>query len=328
MKPTMKNATLYRYTLPLNSGLILKNTTLTTREGLIVQLIENNQEGWGEIAPLPTFSRETLAEVEAAAKSWLTKWQQGKTESVENLPPSVAFGLSMALAELQGEVNTAGDFCTVPLCTNADEQTLARLADVPLAKLKIGRFSPAQDGENAARLLAQLPNLRLRLDANRAWSLAQAVDFAEKIAKPLRERIAFIEEPCRTPQLSLTFSEQTGITIAWDETTRETDFSPVRQPNVVAWVLKPTLIGSREKCLSLMKHAHTLGLQTVISSSLESSLGLSQLARLALQHSNSPAGLDTLNLMSCQLLRPFGNSNLPLFDLNSNAVQKIEIKKG
>ena len=56
----MRQVTLYRYSLPMDAGVILRNQRLKTRDGLIVCLREGEQEGWGEIAPLPEFSHETL----------------------------------------------------------------------------------------------------------------------------------------------------------------------------------------------------------------------------------------------------------------------------
>ena len=58
--------------------------------------------------------------------------------------------------------------------------------------------------------------------------------------------------------------------------------------------------------------AHALGLSVVISSSIESSLGLTQLARVAawLTPQTLP-GLDTLALMRAQLIRPWPDSPLP-----------------
>lgn len=60
-----------------------------------------------------------------------------------------------------------------------------------------------------------------------------------------------------------------------------------------------------------------MGLETVISSSLESSFGLTQLARIAswLTPQTVP-GLDTLSLHQAQLVRQWPESSLPLIGLN------------
>lgn len=53
------------------------------------------------------------------------------------------------------------------------------------------------------------------------------------------------------------------------------------EEGVRAVVIKPTLTGSLEKVREQVQAAHALGLTAVISSSIESSLGLTQLARIA-----------------------------------------------
>ena len=64
--------------------------------------------------------------------------------------------------------------------------------------------------------------------------------------------------------------------------------------------------------------AHALGLTAVISSSIESSLGLMQLARIAawLTPDTIP-GLDTLDLMQVQQVRRWPGSPLPLVDVDA-----------
>jgi len=81
-------------------------------------------------------------------------------------------------------------------------------------------------------------------------------------------------------------------------------------------VIKPTLTGSLAKVREQVAAAHALGLTAVISSSIESSLGLTQLARIAawLTPDTIP-GLDTLNLMQAQLIRRWPDSALPCLNV-------------
>ncbi|MDP0406132.1 o-succinylbenzoate synthase, partial [Glaesserella parasuis] len=77
----MKTAQLYRYSLPVETGIILRNRRLKQREGLIIHLQHADKEGWGEIAPLPEFSQETLAEAEIAVRQWIEKWLNHQDDS-------------------------------------------------------------------------------------------------------------------------------------------------------------------------------------------------------------------------------------------------------
>ncbi len=65
---------------------------------------------------------------------------------------------------------------------------------------------------------------------------------------------------------------------------------------------KPTLTGSLEKVREQVEAAHALGLTAMISSSIESSLEATQLARIAAWRlaQETIQGLDTLDLMQAQ----------------------------
>lgn len=324
----MRTAQLYRYTIPVETGVVLRQRRLKVREGLVLHLTDGEQQGWGEIAPLPEFSRETLAQAEQQAKSAIAEWLNGETLDWDAFAPSVAFGFSCALAELENRLGSAGNYRAAPLCYGDLDELYEKLVDLPpeakVAKLKVGLYEANRDGLIANMLLEAVPDLQLRLDANRAWSPAKAAQFTEKIAPPLRSRIQFIEEPCSTRNLSLAFAEQYRIAIAWDESVHESDFALCAQSNVAAIVIKPTLIGSLEKCVKLIAQAHQLGMMAVISSSIESSLGLTQLARIAQQYTpDTVPGLDTLNLMQLQLIRPWPGSTLPLAKMESDCLQKL-----
>ncbi|MBV4365534.1 o-succinylbenzoate synthase [Erwinia phyllosphaerae] len=311
----MRQATLFNYNILLEAGTVLRDRRIKSRQGLLVRLKENGREGWGEIAPLPGFSRETLPEVQSEAARWLQNWQADPATQTLPTLPSVAFGLSCALAELADVLPAEGNFNSATLCTGDPDELLQQLGrqEKPTAKMKVGLYEAARDGMLVTLLLEAVPELTLRLDANRQWSLAKARQFASFVPEHLRSRIAFIEEPCRTQQESRLFIQETAMALAWDESTREVDFQPMAEPHLRAIVIKPMLLGSLTKVGLLVSQAKKAGLTVVISSSLESSLGLTQLARLAnwLTPGVVP-GLDTLSLMQQQLVRAWPGSTLPL----------------
>ncbi|HGH5990413.1 o-succinylbenzoate synthase [Morganella morganii] len=311
----MRHATLYSFSLPMEAGVILRNQRLKTRDGLLVCLREDDREGWGEISPLPEFSHETLAQAQQAAGQWITAWCQG-SDPAESPLPSVAFGLSCALAELDDTLPQILNTRKAPLCTGDPDDLILALDAMEgekIAKVKVGLYEAVRDGMVVNLLLEAVPDLRLRLDANRSWTRAKADGFAKYVAPEHRARIDFLEEPCKTPEESLCYARDTGIAIAWDESVREPGFTVKAQPGVAAIVIKPTLTGSITRCRELITAAHREGLQAVISSSVESSFGLTQLARLAgwLTPDTLP-GLDTLSLMQSQLVRPWPGSTLAL----------------
>lgn len=315
----MRSATLYRFSLPMEAGVILRNQRLKTRDGLLVCLREAGREGRGEISPLPEFSHESSDDALSAAQAWIADWCRG-SDPVESTLPSVAFGISCALAELDGSLPETLSTRKAPLCTGDPDDLILALDAMQgdkIAKVKVGLYEAVRDGMVVNLLLEAVPDLRLRLDANRSWTRVKADGFAKYVAPEYRARIDFLEEPCKTPAESLDYARDTGIAIAWDESVREPGFVVQAQPGVVAIVIKPTLTGSIMRCRELIDAAHRAGLQAVISSSVESSFGLTQLARIAgwLTPDTLP-GLDTLSLMQFQLVRPWPGSPLPLITEN------------
>lgn len=328
---TIRHYHLYRYTIPMDSQVVLRNRFLKQREGLLVQICCGEQQGWGEIAPLPEFSQETLEQAESQAIEWLKNWDMARANnqklSLEGLYPSVAFGLSCALAELKNQLNEQANYQVAPLCYGDPDELYDQLAQMPgekIAKIKVGLYEANRDGLIADMLLEAVPDLKLRLDANRSWTPAKAQLFAKYVKPEHRQRIQFIEEPCKTKAESRAFATETGIALAWDESVREADFLLEKEPHLAAIVIKPTLVGSLQRCVQLIEQAHQQGIMAVISSSLESSFGLTQLARIAQQYTpDTIPGLDTLDLMQVQLVRAWSDNKLPIAELNSEYVTKI-----
>lgn len=328
----MRQYHLYQYSIPVDSQLILRNRFLKKREGLLVHLQCGEHEGWGEIAPLPEFSQETLEQAQSQTLAWLKAWDEARCRneklSLDGLYPSVAFGLSCALAELKGKLQEEGNYQIAPLCYgDPDElyEPLNQMQGEKVAKIKVGMYEANRDGMIADMLLEAIPDLKLRLDANRNWTLEKARMFAKYVKPAHRPRIQFLEEPCKTREDSRQFAAETGIAIAWDESVREADFRVEKEPHLAAIVIKPTLVGSLEHCIALIEQAHQQGIKAVISSSIESSLALTQLARIAQQYTPEVTpGLDTLSLMDYQVLRAWPDSSLPLITIEqSEFIKKL-----
>ncbi|USR63423.1 o-succinylbenzoate synthase [Providencia stuartii] len=314
----MRKAKIYSFSLPMEAGVILRYQRLKTRDGLLVCLQDGDNEGWGEISPLPEFSQETLEEATAETIVRLNEWV--KDGKISDSPlSSVAFGCSCAVAELTGELPKDADYRKAPLCSGDPDDLILSLDAMEgekVAKVKVGLYEAVRDGMVVNLLLEAVPELKLRLDANRSWTRTKADGFAKYVNPDYRDRIAFLEEPCKTREESLQFAADTGINIAWDESVREEGFKVEAQAGVAAIVVKPTLTGSLAYCRSLVEDAHRLGLQAVISSSLESSFGLTQLARVAHWLTpNTIPGLDTVSLIQSQLVRPWPQCDIPLQQL-------------
>ncbi|MDR9826184.1 o-succinylbenzoate synthase [Vibrio sp. FNV 38] len=324
----MRSVKLYLYQIPMDSGVILRDEKLKERVGYIVEFSDGVSIGRGEIAPLPGFSHESLDELYQPVITVCNQWIDSGVLHIEGLPPSAAFGLSMAEMELKGDLPKDGNYRAAPLCTGDPDELLPVLENMDgdkVAKIKVGLYEPIRDGMIVNLFLESIPELKLRLDANRAWTLEKALKFAQYIAPSRRRRISFLEEPCQKPTDSLTFAIETGIAIAWDETLQDA----VKQPEfgledltgAKSIVIKPTLIGSVEYCIALIEKAQSLGIRPVLSSSLESSLGLTQIARLAGWKTPSVMpGLDTIALFQHQLEVAWPGCSLPVDTLSAHSL--------
>lgn len=146
---------------------------------------------------------------------------------------------------MAAELPVTGNYLVAPLCCGDPDDLVERFNQMPgdkVAKIKVGMYEAVRDGIVANMLLEAIPDMQLRLDANRQWTPLKAQQFAKYVKPEHRSGIAFLEEPCRLPSDSLAFAQQTGINIAWDETVRDAGFEVKAEPGVAAIIIKPTLI--------------------------------------------------------------------------------------
>ncbi|HID4615876.1 TPA: o-succinylbenzoate synthase, partial [Pluralibacter gergoviae] len=48
----MRSAQVYRWQVPMDAGVVLRDRRLKARDGLLIRLGDGVGEGWGEISPL------------------------------------------------------------------------------------------------------------------------------------------------------------------------------------------------------------------------------------------------------------------------------------
>lgn len=164
----------------------------------------------GEISPLPGFSQETWEDAQSVLLAWVNNWLAGDCEIPQM--PSVAFGVSCALAELAETLPQAANYRAAPLCNGDPDDLILKLADMPgekVAKVKVGLYEAVRDGMVVNLLLEAIPDLHLRLDANRAWTplkasslpntltriIATASRFSKSRAKPAMIRVRLPVKP-------------------------------------------------------------------------------------------------------------------------------------
>ncbi|MDO8580669.1 MAG: o-succinylbenzoate synthase [Candidatus Omnitrophota bacterium] len=325
---------IYQYTLPLKPGLTVLGNPLTQREGLIIHLHGNDKaEGFGEISPLPGFNKESLAEALEQAKeckqqlvgqnipSGIEKLN-GKFQSwlgPMGLKPSVRFGVEMAV------LNLLANAANVPLIQLISKEIHTQIrVNALLQGPKSTVLSQAQalidQGYKAIKLKATGKNIAenidlvrsvngvisgqalLHVDVNQQWTLNEAIEFGNEVGLAAMD---YIEEPFREIEEIPQFFMQTTIPVALDESLQKFSFNDIKSiEGVDVLVLKPTFLGGIERTWDWMNHARRFALETVISSSFETGVGLLALANLSgATYRETTAGLDTLKWFENDLLK-------------------------
>ncbi|MFA5060114.1 MAG: o-succinylbenzoate synthase [Candidatus Omnitrophota bacterium] len=312
----IKQIEILKYKLPLKIPLIFKKHRLRFREGFVIEIADlEGNFGLGEISPLPGFSRESLSMVkrelfllkkrllgEELSKDFLKlegrffKWLDRY-----KLSASVRCGVEMAVLDLLENKKKNAVSATVPvagLLTGTKEEVCRHTKELlahkfKVFKLKIGRGTLKEEILKTKTVLWLLAGrASLRLDCNRQFSFKEAVEFASHFkAKDLE----YIEEPFADFKHIPEFFKKTGIGVALDETLLEIDPADLKKfSGVKALVLKPTILGGFERCMQFIRVAKKLGIESVISSSFETTIGLMALARFAAKIDKKIAhGLDT-----------------------------------
>lgn len=92
----------------------------------------------GEISPLPGFSQETREDAQSVLLARVNNWLAGDCELPQM--PSVAFGVSCALAELADTLPQAANYRAAPLCNGDPDDLILKLADMLARKWRRSKW--------------------------------------------------------------------------------------------------------------------------------------------------------------------------------------------
>jgi len=242
----------------------------TRRSGVLVR----GRVGWGEFSPFPDYDASTCARWLAAAREAADEgWPSAVRDSVP--------------------VNT-----TVPAVGPAQAHAMVSASGCSTAKVKVAE--PGQSlAEDIARVEAVRDALgaagRVRVDANAAWT----VDEAAVALKALDAfDLEYAEQPVATLEEMAELRRRVDVRLAADESVRTAD-DPLRVAGLEAAdvvVLKVQPLGGVRMCLQV---AEACGLPVVVSSAVETSVGLAAGVALAAALPELPyaCGLGTLSLL-------------------------------
>ncbi|MGH3517954.1 MAG: o-succinylbenzoate synthase [Haloechinothrix sp.] len=245
---------------------------ITVREGMLIE----GPAGWGEFCPFADYDDHESA-------SWLaTTIEQctvGWPEPVRDRIP----------------IN-----CTVPVVGPERAHEITAKAGCRTAKVKVADH-PESLAEDLARVEAVYdalgPEGAIRVDANGGWDIDTAIAHIRLLDKAAGG-LEYVEQPCSTIEELAAVRRQVDVRIAADESIRRAE-DPLRVAVAGAAdiaVIKCTPLGGVRRSLRV---AEAAGLPCVVSSALETSVGLAAQLALAgaLPELDFACGLGTLSLL-------------------------------
>lgn len=251
---------------------------ITVREGVLLR----GPRGWGEFCPFDDYDDDTAA-------SWLATALEA---CCAGWPPPVRDRVP---------VN-----CIVPAVDPETAYALVRASGCRTAKVKVADH-PEALSEDLARVEAVRaalgPSGRIRVDANAAWDVDEAVRRLTLLDRHAGG-LEYAEQPCRELADLVEVRRRVGVPIAADESIRLAA-DPLRvllREAADVAVVKCTPLGGVRRSLAV---ARSTGLPCVVSSALETSVGLAAQVALAaaLPELHHACGLGTLALLDGDTVR-------------------------
>ena len=249
---------------------------ITVREGVLVR----GPGGWGEWSPFLEYDAQV-------AEPWLRCAEEA---AAGDWPPAVRDAVP---------VNA-----TVPAVGPEQAHALVRASGCGTAKVKVAEpgQSPADDQARLEAVRDALgPDGWIRVDANGAWSVDEAVE-AVRMLERAAGGLEYVEQPCASVEELAAVRRRVETPIAADESIRRAA-DPYRVRDLEAAdiaVLKVQPLGGVRACLRI---AEDIGLPVVVSSALETSIGIAAGVALAAALPELPyaCGLATVSLLTADV---------------------------
>jgi L-alanine-DL-glutamate epimerase-like enolase superfamily enzyme len=274
--------------------------------------------GRGECAPLEPYDGVSLDRARAALESYRAILSDGDgldggelldaCRAADDLPQALAAvdlalwdragrraGLAVAAMLADTALAEVVVNATIGACDRAGaaaEAADALAAGFQCVKLKVGVGDDA--GRVAAVRAALGPGVRLRLDANGAWSVDDAVRMIEALAPAGLE---LVEEPVHGLAALRSVREQVAVRIAMDETTAEPGALASGAADAVC--LKLGRCGGISGLVASAALVRTSGAEPYVSSTFDGPLGIAAAVHaVAALRLTTPCGLATLELFA------------------------------
>lgn len=333
------------YSIPFLRGFQTAHGVLGTREGILVNMtFDEGFTGIGEISPLPSYSMGNLKDASSFLSELASRMHHISLEEALELlaaekltskNASTLCGMEIALLDALGKAMdrtistllSPPDFtprASVPVNTVISEKEVkaaceaarkARMHGFPCVKLKVGLgLSISEEVERIAMVRETIrPSMHLRLDANEAWQLEEAIAL---LTQCVPYDIQYVEQPLKTQNLTemRILRQAVPILIAADEAVFDLQSMYLVLENEAAdiLVMKPQLAGGLRRVQNMIQAASEQGVNSVITSTLEAGIGIAAELHLAaaMPAITLECGLATLPLLADDLIK----EELPVLD--------------
>jgi len=259
--------------------------------------------GWGDICPMPGWSVVTVHEALGALGSLVGEVSSAVvSEALTALVPvaEIRAGLAGAWLDLESQrhhcslasyLGSNQDATATSLAVHATITPREVAAAVRAAvdavesgfsavKCKVGHRTTEDEVALVTQLRATLgPSIEIRLDANGGWDVEQAHRVLEQVAE---FDVSFCEEPVAGLEQLIAFAERSPVRVAIDESAATgDDIAAAVDGGVGVVVMKPQALGGADRAVSLAADARRRGAQVVITSMIESAVGVAHAANVA-----------------------------------------------
>jgi len=333
LKADLKNFELIPYNVKLKSTWHTASTKFIYRQGILVKLIMNDSSfSIGECAPMEEIGTESLAQAQNFLAQKLASMLNKKIEAIvlddAHSYPASRFALESAILSLLVQknkeplahylnpgfsniikVNAMLGHLSDDIVKNAQQ---AESIGFHCLKIKMGMKPIETEVDNIKALLKTLStSTRLRLDANKSWTVKQTQWLLDNL-EPYKNQIDCIEEPLKdfNQRHYQELQQQTVIPLALDESFIPSDFLSSSEQHLTQYpvkklVLKPMAQGGILNTLTLARLAEQAKIKTIITSSIETGHGLWPITHLcAAINNNEYHGLSTASWLEDTLIKP------------------------
>lgn len=300
----IKRSRLTTYNLPLLRRWQGSGPGFFARCGWLLELRDSaGLVGYGDCAPLPDHGTETNTEADAGLESalpgliGLTPEQALKRLPGPGPTPAARCAIESALLDLISKRAAMPLHRWLNPESNSGVKVNASLGVLDDAvperaktalkqgyttlKLKVGISEPQHELTQLQLLCDTLPEAaNLRLDANRSWDMTTARSYINQLkGMPIES----LEEPLAEPSTEALrqLQRETEITLALDETVSQITIDDLSQLPLRRIILKPMVQGGLIPCLHLGQHARKLGIDAVVTTTVDSATGVWAATQLA-----------------------------------------------